>query len=113
MSILFAIVPKQCMDKMEFSIQVCYIGPNLQFLKTLNIKEGTTILQAIRESGVLKAAPEINLANCRVGIFNKLKGLDALLQQNDRVEIYRPLLADPMQKRRDRIKSKLKDNSAN
>ena len=65
---------------------------------------GTTIGQAIEISGILQDAPEINLATMPVGIYNKKKTLDTVLRARDRVEIYRPLIADPKDARRRRAK---------
>jgi putative ubiquitin-RnfH superfamily antitoxin RatB of RatAB toxin-antitoxin module len=57
---------------------------------------------AIRASGVLEAFPEIDLARNKVGIFSKLVKLDEKVRDRDRVEIYRPLIADPKEVRRKR-----------
>jgi putative ubiquitin-RnfH superfamily antitoxin RatB of RatAB toxin-antitoxin module len=84
------------------TIQVCYASPALQFLRALAVAPGTTIEQAIVQSGVLQAAPEIDLATMPVGIYAKKKPLDTVLREHDRVEIYRPLVADPKNARRRR-----------
>lgn len=89
-------------EAVHFRIQVCYATPERQWLLPLKVGEGTTLHQAIRASGILDEAPEIDLSVWRVGIFGKLKALDTVLRQDDRVEIYRPLTADPMQSRRRR-----------
>jgi putative ubiquitin-RnfH superfamily antitoxin RatB of RatAB toxin-antitoxin module len=81
---------------------VCYASPALQFLRTLAVAPGTTIEQAIVQSGMLQAAPEIDLATIPVGIYGKKKPLDTVLREHDRVEIYRPLVADPKNARRRR-----------
>jgi putative ubiquitin-RnfH superfamily antitoxin RatB of RatAB toxin-antitoxin module len=82
------------------AVQVCYAGPQRQFLRELQVPAGTTLHQAVKLSGVIEAAPEIDLSVWRVGIHGKLKTLDTVLRKNDRVEIYRPLIADPKQARR-------------
>lgn len=83
-------------------VQVCYAKPDVQILRNLAVPAGTTVVDAIRRSGVLGDAPEIDLTVCQVGIFGKLKSLDTTLRDRDRVEIYRPLVADPKESRRRR-----------
>lgn len=87
-------------------VAVSYASPARVFLETLTVASGTTIEQAIHASGVLAAFPEIDLAAQPVGVFSKKKPLDAVLQPDDRVEIYRPLLADPKDSRRRRAARK-------
>jgi hypothetical protein len=60
------------------------------------------VREAIERSGLLAEFPEIDLANNKLGIWNKLAKPDALLRDKDRVEIYRPLIADPKEVRRQR-----------
>jgi uncharacterized protein len=83
-------------------IQVWYARPDRQIRRDLIVESGTSLEQAIRKSGILEEAPEIDLASCRTGIYGKLKALDTLLRDRDRIEIYRPLLADPKEARRKR-----------
>jgi uncharacterized protein len=90
----------------EIRIQVCYTKPGLQLLRELSVEDGTTLQAAIEESGVLRDAPEIDLTVCRVGVYGKLKALDTVLRNDDRVEIYRPLIADPKESRRKRAVKK-------
>ena len=84
------------------NVQVCYALPGQSFVKSLQLAPGTSIAQAIEASGVLKQFPQIDLTQQRVGIFGKLKTPDTLLREGDRVEIYRPLQADPKETRRRR-----------
>jgi putative ubiquitin-RnfH superfamily antitoxin RatB of RatAB toxin-antitoxin module len=86
----------------QINIQVCYASNALQFLRALRVDAGTTLEQAIALSGVLQAAPEIDLATMAAGIYAKKKTLDTVLREHDRVEIYRPLIADPKNARRRR-----------
>lgn len=86
----------------DIHVQVCYVRPDLQFLRDLNLPQGGTVEDAVRQSGVLQAAPEIDMSTCRVGIYGKLKPLDTVLRAHDRVEIYRRLVADPKESRRRR-----------
>jgi putative ubiquitin-RnfH superfamily antitoxin RatB of RatAB toxin-antitoxin module len=87
-------------------IVVCYATSHEEFLHPMRVAPGTTIGQAIEMSGVLEAYPDINLATQPVGIFAKKKTLDTVLRERDRIEIYRPLLADPKDSRRKRAAKK-------
>lgn len=83
-------------------VEVSYALPRAQMLVPLSVPEGTTLEEAVRLSGLLEEFPEIDLANARVGIWNKLAELTSVLREKDRVEIYRPLIADPKEVRRKR-----------
>ena len=87
-------------------VQVCYALADKVYLRDVTLPAASTIQNAIISSGVLQQYPEIELAVARVGIFGKLKALDSLLQHGDRVEIYRPLQAEPMESRRRRAAHK-------
>jgi len=84
----------------QISIEVAYALPERQAIITLDVKTGTTIETAILKSGILDQFPEINLHKQSVGIFNKLQSLTTVLQDGDRVVIYRELTIHPMQARR-------------
>jgi len=86
----------------RLQVQLCYAAPGLQVLRDLDVEAGCTILQAIMASGLLREQPEIDLTVCRVGIHGKLKTPDTVLRAQDRIEIYRPLIAGPMESRRRR-----------
>lgn len=94
------------MAETTLHIQVRYAKPGVQFLRDLDVPVGTTLRQAIEQSGVLQREPGIDLSTCRVGIFGKLKELDVPLREHDRVEIYRPLIADPKEARRKRAEKR-------
>ena len=83
-------------------IEVAYARPDKQIILSLQVEEGTTIDAAIKKSDILKIFPEIDLSACKVGIFGKLSKKDSLLRDKDRIEIYRPLIADPKEVRRQR-----------
>lgn len=87
-------------------IQVCYARPDLQRLVSLSVAEGTTIGEAISLSGISAEVGGQNIAACKVGIYGKLKTPDTHLREGDRIEIYRPLLADPKEARRRRAAGK-------
>ena len=79
-----------------------YARPDEQVILALQVAHGSTIEDAIRRSGVLERFPEIDLATNKVGVFGKVGKLDQPLVAGDRVEIYRPLIADPKEARKQR-----------
>jgi len=83
-------------------VEITYALPHQQILLSQQISPETTAEQAIRQSGLLEKHPEIDLAKNKVGIFGKLAKLDTVLRDKDRVEIYRPLIADPKEVRKKR-----------
>jgi len=83
-------------------VEVAYARPERQVILPVMLPAGSTIEQAIEQSGVLSEFPEIDLSQNKVGIFGKLSKKTAELKAGDRVEIYRPLLADPKEVRRKR-----------
>ncbi|MGA7950439.1 MAG: RnfH family protein [Thiobacillaceae bacterium] len=88
------------MDKI--SVEVAYALPAQQVILAVQVDEGTTIEQAVRASGLLEKFPDIDLAANKVGVFGKLSKLETVLRDRDRVEVYRPLIADPKEVRRQR-----------
>ena len=86
----------------SLSIEIAYALPQKQELVQLKLPAGSTVQQAIEASGLKQRHPEIDLAKNKVGIFGKLSKLDAPLRDRDRVEIYRPLIADPKEVRKKR-----------
>jgi uncharacterized protein len=83
-------------------VEIIYARADNQTLLSLDLAGGATIEAAIRQSGVLERFPEIDLATAKVGIFGKLNKLDTPLRDRDRIEIYRPLIADPKEVRKQR-----------
>jgi len=83
-------------------VEVAYARKDEQAILSVAASEGLTVKQAIEQSGILRRFPEINLKVNRVGIFGKLAQLDQVLEPGDRVEIYRPLSADPKAMRKQR-----------
>lgn len=86
----------------SISVEVIYALRGKAERVPLRLAAGSTVLQAIEFSGLLQKCPEIDLATSKVGIYAKLVKLDQALRDRDRVEIYRPLLADPKEVRRQR-----------
>jgi putative ubiquitin-RnfH superfamily antitoxin RatB of RatAB toxin-antitoxin module len=93
-------------ESVKQRVEVCYALPGVSFLVQLDVDSGTTIAEAITASGVLARFPEIDLAHNKLGVFGKLKPADTVLRDGDRIEIYRPLQADPMESRRRRARHK-------
>jgi putative ubiquitin-RnfH superfamily antitoxin RatB of RatAB toxin-antitoxin module len=89
----------------EITIEVAYADTRSQTILRLRVKSGTTVGEAIKQSGVLEQYPEIDLGLNKVGIFGKLARTDTLLSDRDRVEIYRALIADPKEARRRRAQA--------
>ncbi len=92
----------------QITVEVAYAKPDKQRLIVLNVPCGTTVKQAIELSNILSEFPEIVLAKTSVGIFGQLCPLETVLKSHDRVEIYRPLLCNPMQARRNRAQKIVK-----
>lgn len=91
------------MDKTPtIHVEVAYALPETQVLIPVELAEGATAEAAIKKSGILERFPEIDLASNKVGIFGKAVKLDSELKPKDRVEIYRPLIADPKKVRKER-----------
>jgi putative ubiquitin-RnfH superfamily antitoxin RatB of RatAB toxin-antitoxin module len=86
----------------SIQVEVAYARPERQELIRLTLPAGSTIVQAIEASGLPQRYPEIDLAKTKVGIFGKLSRMDTALRDRDRVEIYRPLIADPKEVRKQR-----------
>ena len=93
------------------ALQVCYALPDRATLIGLQASPGTTLEQAIRQSGVLARHPEIDLHTARIGVYGKLRQLSDLARAGDRIEIYRPLQADPKDSRRRRARHKQRQGS--
>lgn len=77
------------------NIGVAYADKFKQVWLKLEVPDGSTIRQAIEHSGMLRQFPEIDLEQQKVGIFGKLTKLDSLVEEGARIEIYRPITADP------------------
>lgn len=86
----------------RINVEVVYALTHEQILLKQSVPAGTTVDGAIQASGILAKHPEIDLSKNKLGIFGKLTKADAVLRDKDRVEIYRPLIADPKEVRRQR-----------
>lgn len=85
------------------AVEIVYASAQRQRLVTLSVAPGATVAEAIEASGIVREFPEIDLNSNRVGIFGRLVRLDDPIRAGDRVEIYRPLQADPKEARRQRV----------
>ena len=83
-------------------VEVVYPLPQKQEIIAVSLPVGATVIQAIEASGILQKYPEIDLAKNKLGVFAKLVKPDTVLRDRDRVEIYRPLIADPKEVRKQR-----------
>ena len=90
------------MENSKLKIEVIYALPQEQKLYLLEVAKDTTVEQAIEMSGILNDYPAIDLQHSKVGIFSKVCKLSDGLHDLDRIEIYRPLLADPKEARKKR-----------
>lgn len=88
----------------RWAIEVVYALPQRQVVLQLKVDPGTTLRQAIEQSGILRQFPEIQLQHGGAGVFGTARGLDEPVGEGDRIEIYRPLRSDPKELRRQRAK---------
>jgi len=87
----------------EIQIEVAYALHDLQKVVRLGVQDGTTLREAVEKTGLLEEFPEIDLGGRnKAGIWGKIAKPDTVLRDKDRVEIYRPLIADPKEVRRQR-----------
>ncbi len=84
------------------NVEVAYAEPERQLIIPVNVDLGTTIGGAIVQSGMMMEFPELDIENSKVGIFGKASSMETPLKEGDRVEIYRALIADPKEVRRQR-----------
>ncbi|ELR66112.1 UPF0125 protein yfjF [Photobacterium marinum] len=83
-------------------VEVVYALPHVQRVIKLAITPDTKVQEIIEQSGVLEMYPEIDLKKNKVGVYSRNVRLDAMVHDGDRIEIYRPLIADPREIRRKR-----------
>lgn len=92
----------------KIAVEVAYALPEKQYLQRVMVEEGTTIEQAIIASGLLELRTDIDLAKNKVGIYSRPVKLHDQVSDGDRIEIYRPLIADPKELRRQRAEQSAK-----
>lgn len=86
----------------KISVEVAYALPDKQVLLSISVAQDCTAIDAVKLSGIVDNYPEINLEELQLGIFSKSCTNDQILNAGDRVEIYRPLIADPKEVRKRR-----------
>jgi putative ubiquitin-RnfH superfamily antitoxin RatB of RatAB toxin-antitoxin module len=99
-------------DAKLITVEVAYALPDEQVIMSLEVADNTSVEQAIKRSGILERYPQINMDTDKVGIFGKICKLDATLSHKDRIEIYRPLIADPKESRRQKAEMEKKNKTA-
>lgn len=85
-------------------VEVAYALPDKQKLIELDVPEGTSMFDAVVQSNIVEEFPELNIEAVSMGIFSKVEASPRtrILQENERVEIYRPLIIDPKEARKNR-----------
>lgn len=92
----------------QINIEVAYALPDEQVILSLEVPEDCTVEDAIKRSGILETYPQIDISTDKVGIFGKMCKLNATLRNKDRIEIYRKLIADPKESRRQKAEMERK-----
>jgi putative ubiquitin-RnfH superfamily antitoxin RatB of RatAB toxin-antitoxin module len=92
------------MDAKKIAVEVAYATPEEQVIIPVQVAEAATVEEAILASGVLEQFSDIDLTKNKVGVFGKACKLDRVLKAGERVEIYRPLIVDPKEVRKERAK---------
>ena len=90
----------------SLTVTLCYATPTGEILRELRVAPGTTLGAALTASGLLAEVPGFDLATDPVGIFGKKTPRETVLREHDRIELYRPLVADPKDSRRRRAQKK-------
>ncbi|CND10431.1 RnfH family protein [Yersinia alsatica] len=86
----------------DIRVEVVYALPERQYLRTVSLAAGSTVEDAINASGLLELRSDIDLTENKVGVYSRPVKLGDKVNDGDRVEIYRPLIADPKELRRQR-----------
>lgn len=84
----------------EIRVEVVYALPERQYLRTVKLEEGSNVEQAVIASGLLELRQDIDLKKNKLGIYSRPVKLMDTVSDGDRIEIYRPLIADPKELRR-------------
>lgn len=92
-------------------IEVAYALPEEQLILEVEVPADSTVEHAIKRSGILERYSQIDLETDKVGIFGKMCKLNASLKNKDRIEIYRALIADPKESRRQKAEMAKKESA--
>jgi len=84
----------------EIRVEVVYALPERQYLRTVKLEEGSSVEEAVKASGLLELRSDIDLKQNKLGIYSRPVKLADTVSDGDRIEIYRPLIADPKELRR-------------
>lgn len=84
----------------SFTVEVVYALPARQTSVVVMLAVGGTVLDAVRQSGILARHPEIELGTAKLGVFGRIVDASQALREGDRVEIYRTIKIDPKERRR-------------
>ena len=87
-------------DPALVSVTVVYLTPQRQFVIAVQVPDGSRLIDAVRASGVLQRAPELDPSVLDLGVFNRARGANEPVREGDRIEVYRPLAVDPKEARR-------------
>jgi len=93
----------------HITVEVAYALPNEQVILSLEVPNHCTVEDVIKRSGILESYPQIDITTDKVGIFGKMCKLNATLRNKDRIEIYRKLIADPKESRRQKAEMERKN----
>lgn len=93
----------------QVAVSVVCAEPERAFNVDLILPDGATVADAIAQSGIRDAWPDLEIRADRIGIFARKASLDMMLRDGDRVEIYRPLKIDPKEARRLRAKRSVRE----
>jgi putative ubiquitin-RnfH superfamily antitoxin RatB of RatAB toxin-antitoxin module len=97
----------------HIAIEITYALPQKQTLLSMHVAPETSVQEAIQKSGILQLHSDIDLSVNKVGIWYKTISLSTVLKSGDRVEIYRPMTADPKEARRLRALKAQEEGRAN
>jgi len=94
-------------------VEIVFALPDTATSLSIEVAEGTTAEQAVLQSGIEEKCPEIDLTNLALGVWNRTVKNHQVLKEGDRIEIYRPLIADPKAARRQRAEKAKEEGRAN
>lgn len=86
-------------------VELVYALPEQQTLLSFSVPEGTTLDQAIALSDIQEHHPDLDLSALKAGLFGKVAPRTLVLREKDRIELYRPLIADPKEIRKQRAEA--------
>ncbi|MCG7536846.1 RnfH family protein [Pseudoalteromonas sp. OOF1S-7] len=94
-------------------VEVVFALPDKATTLSVDVAEGTSVEQVVLQSGILERCPEIDPTNLSLGVWNRTVKLNHVVRAGDRVEVYRPLIADPKEARRRRAEKAKEEGRAN